>query len=73
MDNWHPNIVYQMALDRHQENVARGVAKQLAAVPGSRPVRTRLATALTALARRLDPARHAPLQEVARVTPSTPA
>ena len=60
MDNWDPVIIYQMVAEQHRERVARGEAAQrLAAVLGARSVRTRLATALVALAHHLDPARRA--------------
>jgi hypothetical protein len=74
MDNWHPNIVYQMATDRHREKVARGEAAQRqAATLNAGPVRARLATALIALARRLDPALRTARQEETTLTPGIPA
>ena len=62
MDNWDPVIIYQMVAEQHRERVARGEAAQrLAAALGARSVRTRLATALVALAHHFDfdPARRA--------------
>jgi hypothetical protein len=73
MNNWHPETLYQLTLDRHREDIAHGEAAQrLNAALGSRPVRARLATALNALARRLDPARSVSRQEEAQLVPGTP-
>lgn len=54
MDNWAPAVVYQMALERHTEDIARGaVAQQLARLMRRQGIRSRLANALVALAARL--------------------
>ena len=57
MDNWDASVVYRVAIDQHQERVARGQAAQrLAEALGVRPLRVRVAAALAAVAARLDPA-----------------
>ena len=57
MDNWHPSVIYDLAIYRHHEDTARGeAAQQVASQLSGRPVRNRLAAALVALATRLDPA-----------------
>ena len=57
MDNWDATVVYRVAVDRHRERVARGQeAQQVAETLGVRPLRVRVAAALTAGAARLDPA-----------------
>ena len=57
MENWAPTVVYQLAIDRHSEEVARGTAAQhLKQVLGAPSTRTRLAKALVSLAARLDAA-----------------
>ena len=74
MDNLHPAIVYQIIIDRHRENVARGEAAQrLDDALGARPVRTRLAGALATLARHLDPAPRTARPDGAELAPSAPA
>ena len=73
MDNWNPTVVYQMAIERHNEDMARGeAARQLADLPQRQSVRARLANALVALAARLDPAASAARQPMAAAS-ATPA
>lgn len=56
MENWHPTVVYLIAAERHREDVARGESARLVAAATRSPsVRIQLASALVALARRLDP------------------
>ncbi len=55
MENWNPSIVYDMAIERHTEVIARGEASQRQpSLPGSQTARARIAAALVALAARLD-------------------
>ncbi len=63
MDNWGGSTLYDLAMTRHTERVARGAAAQhLTATLGAHPVRARLAATLAALAARLDPAATRPQQ-----------
>lgn len=56
MEHWNPTVVYQLATERHREDIRRGAAaQQLAETLGARPARARVAAALAALAARLDP------------------
>jgi hypothetical protein len=55
MDNWNPTLVYQMATERHGEQIKRLEYAQLVAAQGTgQPARARLAGALIALAARLN-------------------
>ena len=57
MENWNASVVYQLGGERHREHATRGeTAYQVAAILNAQSARTRLATALVALAARLDPA-----------------
>lgn len=70
MDNWAPTVVYQLALDRYNEDLARGTAsQQLQRALGIRPLRARLANALVALAARLDAASRPMLETPAALAP----
>jgi hypothetical protein len=56
MEHWDARVVYDLAIARHREDIARGEAAQRRAEAlGARPARARLAAALLALAARLDP------------------
>jgi hypothetical protein len=74
MDNWHPSIVYDMAIERHREDICRGTAAQRVASQhrGQAP-RARLAAALVALAARLDATATLAQREDTALTPVNPA
>ena len=56
LEHREASIVYDLAMDRHRERVARGVvAQSLTLPPPVSPIRALLAGAITALAARLDP------------------
>jgi hypothetical protein len=49
MDSWNPSVVYQMAAERHSEDIARGeAARRLASLSQGQAIRSRLASALVA-------------------------
>ena len=55
MDNWNPSVAYQMATERHREDIARGAAAQLRSARRDVPTaRARIAVSLITLAARLD-------------------
>jgi hypothetical protein len=71
--NRSPAVVYQLAIERHHEDLAHGQAsRQLAGFTQRQSIRARLANTLATLAAQLDPAASAASQP-AIATGATPA
>lgn len=72
MEHWNADDLYQIALARHREDVARGEAAQrLTAALGSHLPRARFAATLVALAHRLRPVPSPASADDPTVTPGT--